>query len=426
MHDATFDIELKLLLEAIYLRYHYDFRQYAPASLKRRLAEIMRRFDCRSLSGPQERLLHEADVFRELLSFLTITVSEMFRDPSYYRTLRERVVPFLQTYPSLRVWAAGCSTGEEVYSLAILLREEGLLECTLIYATDIGERRRRARSSGHRKGQRARPHPGPGRRLESCNAQCRHRRVQTRPGVAGRGYAQALAQACRSRHGGRTGNSMLVKPKILLVDDLLDVYRINSGRVELKTEPLAVQDFVQPALESSRPLIDARRQDFPVALPPEPLWVEGDRVRLAQVVANLLNNASKYTTEGGHIGLTVEPSPDEVCIRVCDTGCGIEPSALASLFDLFYQADRTLDRSQGGLGIGLSLVRSLMAMHGGSVRAFSAGRGKGSEFVIRCRGWSGRKRRLLAPRHFRRPCAESFVSWWWTTTAMPPKASPCC
>lgn len=137
MHDDTLEIELKLLLEAIYLRYHYDFRQYATASLKRRLGQAMSRFGCRSLSELQERILHEDEVFRELLSFLTVTVSEMFRDPSFYRALREKVVPFLQTYPSFKVWVAGCSTGEEVYSLAILLHEEGLLERTLIYATDI-------------------------------------------------------------------------------------------------------------------------------------------------------------------------------------------------------------------------------------------------------------------------------------------------
>ncbi|HYE36422.1 CheR family methyltransferase [Methylocaldum sp.] len=148
MHDGSFEIELKLLLEAIYLRFHYDFRQYATASLKRRLSQAMDRFGCRSLSGLQERVLHEAKVFPELLSFLTITVSEMFRDPSFYRALREKVVPFLQTYPSIKVWVAGCSTGEEVYSLAILLREEGLLERTLIYATDINAEALRTAKAG--------------------------------------------------------------------------------------------------------------------------------------------------------------------------------------------------------------------------------------------------------------------------------------
>jgi len=147
LHDDTFETELKLLLEAIYLRFHYDFRHYAPASLRRRLSLAMSRFGCRSLSGLQEQILHDAGVFPELLSFLTIIVSEMFRDPDFYRALREKVVPLLQTYPSLKIWVAGCSTGEEVYSLAILLQEEGLLDRSLIYATDINpEALRRAKT----------------------------------------------------------------------------------------------------------------------------------------------------------------------------------------------------------------------------------------------------------------------------------------
>jgi chemotaxis protein methyltransferase CheR len=137
MASKDIDIELRLLLDAIYLKYHYDFRGYAMASLKRRLLQAAERFGCHTLSQLQDRLLHEPAAFPALLDFLTVQVSEMFRDPSYFRSLRERVVPFLRTYPSLRVWVAGCSTGEEVYSLAILLHEEGLLERTLIYATDI-------------------------------------------------------------------------------------------------------------------------------------------------------------------------------------------------------------------------------------------------------------------------------------------------
>jgi len=131
------DIELRLLIDAIYLKYHYDFRGYATASLKRRLAAAQGRIGCETLSQLQDKILRDAETFAKLLSLLTVPVSEMFRDPSYFLSLRERVVPLLRTYPSLKVWVAGCSTGEEVYSLAILLREEGLLERTLIYATDI-------------------------------------------------------------------------------------------------------------------------------------------------------------------------------------------------------------------------------------------------------------------------------------------------
>jgi chemotaxis protein methyltransferase CheR len=133
----TFDIELRLLIDAIYLRYHYDFRGYAMSSLKRRMTAAMTRFSCHTLSQLQDKLLHEPAIFPALLDFLTVQVSEMFRDPAYYKALRDEVVPLLRTYPSLKIWVAGCSAGEEVYSIAILLREEGLLERSIIYATDI-------------------------------------------------------------------------------------------------------------------------------------------------------------------------------------------------------------------------------------------------------------------------------------------------
>jgi chemotaxis protein methyltransferase CheR len=137
MPSTTFDLELRLLVDAIYLKYHYDFRGYAAASLKRRLTTAMTRFGCQTLSQLQDKLLHEPATFPPLLDYLTVQVSQMFRDPAYYKALRDDVVPLLRTYPSLKIWVAGCSAGEEVYSLAILLREEGLLERTLIYATDI-------------------------------------------------------------------------------------------------------------------------------------------------------------------------------------------------------------------------------------------------------------------------------------------------
>ena len=168
-----------------------------------------------------------------------------------------------------------------------------------------------------------------------------------------------------------------------LVDDLLDVSRIKRGLVVLKKELLEIRDFIQPAVETNQPMIEQRRQTLDITLPPEPIWVEGDRIRLAQVVANLINNAAKYTQEGGRIQLAVGPAEDKVCIRVSDNGCGLDPENLAHLFDLFYQAGRNLEISQGGLGIGLSIVHSLIAQHGGDVQASSAGLGLGSDFVIR-------------------------------------------
>ena len=177
--------------------------------------------------------------------------------------------------------------------------------------------------------------------------------------------------------------SRQIEHLVRLVDDLLDVSRISRGKIELKKEPIEVSAIVQRAVETSQPLIDISRHEFTVHLPPEPVIVEGDLVRLSQVVSNLLNNAAKYTDEGGRISLSVEPADGEVLIRVRDNGRGIESSALSNLFQMFYQVNRTIDRAEGGLGIGLALVKSLVAMHGGDVWARSEGRGKGSEFVIR-------------------------------------------
>lgn len=131
------DIEIRLLLEAIYQRYHYDFRGYSMASVKRRLMQARDKFGCETFSQLQDRLLHDDSIVTELLAFMTVQVSEMFRDPSYFLAIREKVLSHLRTYPSLKVWIAGCSSGEELYSFAILMKEEGLFDRTMFYATDI-------------------------------------------------------------------------------------------------------------------------------------------------------------------------------------------------------------------------------------------------------------------------------------------------
>ena len=135
--ECNTDIEIRLLIEAIYLKYSYDFRDYSGASIKRRVQHALHQLECMTVSALQERVLQDPGAFTQLLHYLTIPVSEMYRDPEHFLAIRRDVVPLLRTYPSLKVWGAGCSTGEEVYSLAILLREEGLLERTIIYATDI-------------------------------------------------------------------------------------------------------------------------------------------------------------------------------------------------------------------------------------------------------------------------------------------------
>ncbi len=133
------DIEIRLLLEALYVRYHYDFRNYAMGSIKRRLRQAREQMGFATISAMQERVLHDETMLPRLLGYLTVQVSEMFRDPGYFRAIRENVVPHLKTYPSLKIWIAGCSCGEEVYSLAILFREEGLEDRTIFYATDINQ-----------------------------------------------------------------------------------------------------------------------------------------------------------------------------------------------------------------------------------------------------------------------------------------------
>ena len=137
MDDRVEDIEIQLLLEALFQRYHYDFRNYARASIKRRLRQARDQMGFASFSALQEGLLHDPARLPRLLDYLTVQVSEMFRDPSYYRAIREKVIPHLRTYPSLKVWIAGCSEGEELYSFVIMFREEGLEKRTLFYATDI-------------------------------------------------------------------------------------------------------------------------------------------------------------------------------------------------------------------------------------------------------------------------------------------------
>jgi PAS domain S-box-containing protein len=190
------------------------------------------------------------------------------------------------------------------------------------------------------------------------------------PSDAGQNWAREIIER-QARHLAR------------LVDDLLDVSRITRGKVTLVREPLDLATVVERAVETSRPLIDARKHRLSVTLPAESARVEGDLTRLVQVVGNLLNNAAKYTDEGGAIRLDVERAGNETLIRVGDNGMGMPADLLPRVFDLFTQSDRSLDRSQSGLGIGLTLVRSLVEMHGGSVEARSEGVGRGSEFIVR-------------------------------------------
>jgi signal transduction histidine kinase len=201
---------------------------------------------------------------------------------------------------------------------------------------------------------------------------------------------------------------------VRLIDDLFDVTRISQGKVQLRKGRVELAAAVRNALESVQPLLQAKGHELAVTLPPEAVYLDADSTRLAQVLSNLLNNAAKYTEEGGRIWLTAERQGNQVVVAVRDTGIGIAAEHVPRLFQMFSQVVPALERSQGGLGIGLSLVRGLVELHGGTVEARSGGIGKGSEFLVRLpvvdvpashgsqgpaadtKGAGGRPRRILA------------------------------
>ena len=169
---------------------------------------------------------------------------------------------------------------------------------------------------------------------------------------------------------------------VRLIDDLLDVSRISRGKIELRKRRVELEAILQSALEISRPLIEQAGHDLTVSVPPEPIFVDADVTRLAQVLSNLLNNAAKYTDRGGHIWLTVERQGGNIAVSVKDAGIGIPVHMLPKVWEMFTQIDRSLEKVHGGLGVGLTIVRRLVEMHGGTVEARSEGRGMGSEFIV--------------------------------------------
>jgi signal transduction histidine kinase/CheY-like chemotaxis protein len=174
-----------------------------------------------------------------------------------------------------------------------------------------------------------------------------------------------------------------VRQMAQLVDDLLEISRVTSGKVRLQRELIDVATIVAYAVETSRPVLESHHHRLSIAVSPEPLYIDADSLRMAQVLSNLMNNAAKYTQPGGQIRLAAAAEGGEVVFRVRDNGIGIPPEMLSRIFDLFAQVDHSLDHSQGGLGLGLTLVRSLVEMHGGSVEALSDGLSRGSEFIVR-------------------------------------------
>jgi CheY-like chemotaxis protein len=170
---------------------------------------------------------------------------------------------------------------------------------------------------------------------------------------------------------------------VRLVDDLLDVSRVSQGKIDLRKTRVALSDIVKSAIDASNPLIVAGRHELKLDMPDDPIWLDADLMRLAQVISNLLNNAAKYTPEGGAIVVSTRQEGAEALVTVSDNGVGIPSDMLPRVFDLFTQVRDNLDRSHGGLGIGLALVKQLVGMHGGSITAESAGPGKGSAFRLR-------------------------------------------
>jgi PAS domain S-box-containing protein len=192
--------------------------------------------------------------------------------------------------------------------------------------------------------------------------------------AAGDANAVAQARAMMERQLGHM---------VRMIDDLLDISRINRNKMELRRSRVLLADVVSSAVETARPAVEAAGHELTVSLPPDPVYLDADLTRLAQVFSNLLTNSAKYTPRGGHIWLAAERRGEDVVVTVRDNGIGIPPESLHSIFDMFSQVDRSIERSTGGLGIGLALVKGLVDMHGGRVTAESAGMGKGSTFTVR-------------------------------------------
>ncbi len=173
-----------------------------------------------------------------------------------------------------------------------------------------------------------------------------------------------------------------LRQMVRLVDDLLDVSRITTGKLTLRSGPVLLADVVTSAVDTARPLIERCHHALGVCVPVEPVWIVADATRLAQVFSNLLNNAANYTEPGGHIELVARVDDASVAVSIRDDGIGIAPHMLGAVFQMFAQADRSLERVQGGLGVGLTLARHLVELHGGTIAARSDGVGTGSEFMV--------------------------------------------
>ncbi len=311
------------------------------------------------------------------------------------RTLLEEILPFKSTLDDFEVKHEFPSLGHRtmLLNVSLLRQEEGQPRRILLAIEDVTEERALAEQRGQEAARKDQFLATLSHELRNPLASLEHALEIWRLVPQDAHEADQLRQIMQrqTRQLGR------------LIDDLLDVSRIARGKIELQREPVELSEIVDAAVESSRPMVDAGGHQLSVTRAAGPVWLEADPARLVEVVSNLLNNAAKYTPPGGEIwliaevaGATAAAIPDgrasescppagreEAVIRVRDSGVGIAAESLPHVFDIFWQADISLNRSQGGLGIGLTLVKSLVEMHGGTIQALSAGPGRGSEFIIR-------------------------------------------
>ncbi len=258
------------------------------------------------------------------------------------------------------------------YFISPVATTEGTIELAVIVSRDITERKRAETALRDAD-----------RRKDEFLAMLAH---ELRNPLAAISNAVQLAKRTRSvEHREWTQEVIEAQVRNLsrMIDDLLDVSRITRGKIQLRKQVLNLTHIVNSAVEAARPLIEERKHRLTIELAPGPLRVEGDPTRLEQILVNLLNNAAKYTESSGRIGLVAQTIGSEAVITIDDSGVGMTPELLARAFELFAQGDRTIARSEGGLGIGLTLVRSLVEMHGGSVSGESGGPGMGSRFTVR-------------------------------------------
>jgi PAS domain S-box-containing protein len=308
------------------------------------------------------------------------TISEDSRQPALdpvARVLREDVVVGLSKHTIL---IAKDGTERPIDDSGAPIKEKGGATTGVVLVfRDIAERQRLEHELRRRLAELAEAD----RRKDEFLAMLAHELRNPLAAISTAVQLSALSKAADQIDWSMAVINRQVKHLSLLIDDLFDVSRITRGKIRLRKELLDVAVIIKLAVVSTRPLIEARQHKLTISIPSKALAAEADPLRLEQIVSNLLTNAAKYTESGGQIWLSAEQEGDEIVIKVRDTGTGIPPEELSRMFELFAQGDRSLARSEGGLGIGLTLARSLAELHGGSLTGTSAGSGRGSEFVVR-------------------------------------------